>query len=198
MQKKCQNTIHLRADIFRLMPNRCLPNRNIINITVQDDIFSTNLSYSIQYKDYSMSTYSQEQCKPFLIKADYLPPFKKTSTKNGFVRINSYEELVERGKENKHIQWLLDWTTLTPTMFEVVQGCPGLLLYFSLDVDKYVAHLREQGCNEPIGEMLIVPDAPIFIKEEQTNQIRLYEEERLERDRIRKQAERDRIKRGEK
>lgn len=171
-------------------------NRNIVSIAFLPDVFPTNLFYSIQYKLYNNSRTKEQRDNPFIIKADFLPQFKEVSNKKGYVRVKSYEDLCELAKTNKHIQWLLDWTTLSPTMFEVVQGCPGLLFYFSVDVDKYVAHLREQGCNEPLSTMFIVPESSILINEHKRESQKLRVEETLERDRIRKREEYYRIKRG--
>lgn len=149
--------------------------RNLISLAFRDDIFQTNMSYSIQFK----TTVSRQSIHfrteyPFLIKADFLPKQKVTSSKTGLLRVSSWEDLVERGKEDKHIQWLLDWTTLTQTTFDVVKNNPGLIAYFSVDLERYITHLREQGCNEPANQMLIVPEIMEMISETKNAQMQNY------------------------
>ncbi len=185
--------------IFSLDSAPLPANRNLLSLSLQSDLFQTNLIYSVQYKNYSSTIYNRNDCKPFIVKADFLPQARETSSKFGYIRVNSYDELCEIAKTNKHIQWLVNWTTLIPKMFEVVQGCPGLLLYFTLDVEKYEAHLREQGCNEPLSTMFIIPETTELADAERETKIELNEEYRLERDRIRKRQEYYRKKqRGEK
>lgn len=161
--------------LFSLNSEPLPPDRNLVNLAFRDDIFQTNMSYSIQYKtNASRKGFIFRSEHPFLIKADFLPKPKATSSKSGMLRISSWEDLVERGKTDKHIQWLLDWTTLTQTTFDVVKDNPGLIAYFSVDLERYVAHLKEQGCNEPVNQMLVVPEIMEMISEAKSAQMQNY------------------------
>jgi len=173
--KKMSRNDSIARAFFSLKSEPLPLDRNLVSLAFQDDIFQTNMSYSIQFK----TTVSRQSIHfrteyPFLIKADFLPKQKATSTKTGLLRVSSWQDLLERGKENKYIQWLLDWTTLTQTTFDVVENKPGLIAYFSVDLERYVAHLKAQGCNEPVNQMLIAPEIMEMISENKNAQMQNY------------------------
>lgn len=173
--KNVSKNDHIARAFFSLKSEPLPLDRNLVSLAFQDDIFQTNMSYSIQFK----TTVSRRSVRfrteyPFLIKADFLPKQKVTSTKTGLLRVSSWQDLLERGKTDKHIQWLLDWTTLTQTTFNVVKDNPGLIAYFSVDLERYVAHLKEQGCTEPVNQMFIVPEIMEMISENKNAQMQNY------------------------
>lgn len=161
--------------VFRTDSKPLDPNRKAIDLLTDERMFQTNLSYSIQYKPYAVTNQGyNESNNPFVIKADFIPPLKKISSKSGVVRVSSYQDLVERAKTNCFLQWLLDWTTLQEIMFDLAEACPGLLLYFSVDINRYITHLREQGCNETFSSILVFPEIVRGYQEKKTAQYTQY------------------------
>lgn len=169
-----KNESFVRA-YFSINADPLPPDRTIVSLAFQSDIFQTNMSYSIQYKKIvAKKTLKFETKYPFLIKADFLPKQRKTSSRTGLLRVASYQDLLERAKTDKYIQWLIDWTVLSQTIFDAVQDCPGLLFYFSVNIDAYVLNLRAKGCTEPINKMFIAPEIPDIIEEKQKERFKQY------------------------
>lgn len=106
-----------KTKIMRVIAGRSLPNKY------------SDGCYFIEYQPRSRK--GIKKTNPYRIHCDLFPIQS--------CRVLSYRDMVSSSKKDKeYLKWLIDYTTISPKLFEIALHNPGLKLFFSIDYLKLV------------------------------------------------------------
>lgn len=94
----------------------------------------TNGHYELIYRPISKQR-DHARINPFIVRCDMLPGSK--------IRVKNWEDLKKLSKDNLVLQWLINWTTIDKTLFNMAKMNYFVPIIFTIKYTDYINHLQK-------------------------------------------------------